>query len=41
MIAVTVEEFRYLEKNDLLGPSIVTRRQGKSKHKRQNQVSNK
>ena len=34
MLEVTVEEFKYLEKNNLLGTFIVTRRQGKSKHKK-------
>ena len=34
MLEVTVEEFKYLEKNNLLGTCIVTRRQGKSKHKK-------
>jgi len=34
MLEVTVEEFKYLEKNNLLGTFVVTRRQGKSKHKK-------
>lgn len=34
MIEVTVDEFKYLEKHKLLGTFVVTRRQGKSKHKK-------